>query len=167
MRKTILIPTDFTVKSLNLVKSAVNTHEDCELEIILLHGLYLPESISELLFFRKKQAIRELETQEFVESCQLIQTKYGTRIASLSVDIFSGYNQAAFENYLEGNRVEEIYAFTDYAFEAKHKRSFDLMPMIERAGVNLMRVKWVDHGSRRDLDRNQLAALFFGHFSSS
>ncbi|GGF50028.1 hypothetical protein [Echinicola rosea] len=167
MRKTVLIPTDFTVKSLNLVKSALNANENCQLEIIILHGLYLPDSITEMLFFRKKEAIRKLENPAFEKSCQLLLSKYGSRIESLGVDLFSGYNRGAFENYLEGNRVDEIYAFSDHDFKPCHKRSFDLMPLIEKTSVHLTKVKWVDHGRRHDLDRNQLAALFFGHFSPS
>jgi len=167
MRKTVLIPTDFSVKSLNLVKSALNSNEEFSLEIILLHGMDLPDSISELLFFNKLETIRKLESVEFQEACQLLQNKYGSRIESLSADLFMGYNQNAFENYIEGNRVEEIYAFADHTFEPCHKRSFDIMPFIEKASINLMRVKWIGHGKKHNLEHHQMSALFFGHFSSS
>lgn len=167
MRKTVVIPTDFTVKSLNLVKSALNANEECSLEIILLHGMHQPDSISELLFFEKRETIRKMESAEFQSACQLLQNKYGSRIESLSADLFMGFNQSAFENYIEGNRVEEIYAFSDYTFQPRHKRSFDLMPFIEKASINLMRVKWIGHGKKKEADQIQLASLFFGYFSPS
>lgn len=167
MRKTVLIPTDFSVESVNLVKTALNSNEEDSFEIILLHGLYLPDTMTELILFRKKETIRKLENAAFRESCQMLLSKYGKRIESLSVDLFTGFNQSAFENYLEANRVDEIYALAESRFKGPHKRSFDLMPFVKKASVHLFKIRWVDLGKDSYMDRNQLSALFFGHFSSS
>ncbi|MBD8490864.1 hypothetical protein IFO69_19080 [Echinicola sp. CAU 1574] len=164
--KTILIPTDFSVKSLNIVKSALSINDDCELEILLVHGIYLPDSMTDLLLFSKKKLLQDLETAEFRASCQMIASKYESRLLELSLDIFSGYNQSAFENYLEANQIDEIYAPTDHAFKPRHKNSFDMMPFIHRSTTNLVKVKRMEVGENFRQERNELSGLFFSELSS-
>ncbi|UCS91738.1 hypothetical protein KZP23_13390 [Echinicola marina] len=165
-KKTILIPTDFSVKSLNIVKSALSINGDCELRILMVHGLELPDSMTDLLLFSKKKLLEELETDEFRASCQMLISKYDLNLIELSVDIFSGYNRRAFENYLEANEVDEIYALTDHEFSPKHKRSFDLMPFINKSSTHLIKVKWMSLGENFKQERDELSGIFFNQLSS-
>lgn len=137
MRKTILIPTDFTVQSLNTLKSILNvTSSDTSLDIILLHGLNLSDSIRDLLFYSKNQQIESLTNPEFEEACEVIKNKFDSKISSLRVDLFSGYNVAAFNNYLEGNRVSEIF-ISDKKLQLANKKSFDLSKFIQKSMVTV------------------------------
>src|SRR5690606_5790643 len=110
MARTVLIPTDFTVNSLNIVKVALqkNYHED-KINLILVHGLMASTSITELLFYSKRKTLCKLETPEFQASCKLLLSKFEDRIERMTVDIFSGINQSAFENYTSANNVEEAF----------------------------------------------------------
>ncbi|WP_186755170.1 adenine nucleotide alpha hydrolase family protein [Echinicola salinicaeni] len=165
-KKTILIPTDFSVKSLNIVKSALSINGDCELRILLVHGLELPDSMTDLLLFSKKKLLEELETKEFRASCQMLISKYDSNLIELSVDIFSGYNKRAFENYIEANEVDEIYALADHDFLPRHKSSFDLMPFINKSSTNLIKVKWMSLGENFKQERDELSGIFFNQLSS-
>ena len=140
MRKTVLIPTDFTVQSLNILKSVLSTNPSTiKLDIILLHGLTLNDSIRDLLFSSKHQQIESLTTPEFDEACEVIKNKFDSQISSLRVDLFTGYNVSAFINYLEGNRVVEIYVSNNKPVFT-NKKSFDLSRFIEKSAVNVITV---------------------------
>ena len=163
MSKTILIPTDFSVKSLNLAKTALQKDKG-KLDIILIHGLLLSDSITELLFYSKKKLLAKLETPEFQDSCQLLLSKYEEKINSLTIDVFSWKSQSAFDNYLDANEVKDAYIPVNYEFEFKNPSSFDLIPFFRKANLQLHEVDWHPVEPKiAEKHSNQLAEIFFTH----
>lgn len=164
MAKTILIPTDFTVESLNLAKIALqNSLEKGEkLKVILVYGQWVSSSINDLLFYSKAKVLEKLESEEFKASCQILLGKYENTIEQMTIEIFSGRNQNAFENYLLGSKVTEAYIPNNYTFKLKNSSSFDLMPYLTKSKLPLVEVNWdkatiQDHENSKD----ELSALFF------
>lgn len=109
MPKTILVPTDYSIRSLHILKHALARDHTDSLHIVFFTGVRLHDSITELLFFSRRDIIANLTTNEFREACQIIRNKYSTRIASLRFEIFTGLTQAAFENFLQGNGITEVF----------------------------------------------------------
>ncbi len=161
MTKTILIPTDFSVQSLNVFKDAMTRLGDTKAKVLLVHGISLSDSISDLLFFSKSQLIEKLETEEFVSSCWLMQNRFRSRIESLHVDIFTGFNVAAFNQYIEANKVDEAFLPVSYKFIRRHKRSFDLVPFIKKSSLRATEVNCDELIEPTWIETEQLAALFF------
>ncbi|MDR7132129.1 hypothetical protein J2X69_004496 [Algoriphagus sp. 4150] len=166
MPKTILIPTDFTVKSLNLAKislqKALENNE--KLTLILIHGYWMPSSISDLLFYSKSKLLDKLETPDFKASCKLLMGKYEQVIEKMTIDIFSGTNQNAFDNYLEANNIQEVYLSKNYKFKFKSSNSFDLTPYFSKSKLNTIEVNWEAIPSvSQESSQDELAALFFNH----
>jgi hypothetical protein len=140
MRKTILIPTDFTVNSLNTLKAVLsNNPSDTSLDIILLHGMNLSDSIRDLLFFSKMKHIDALSNTEFEEACEVLCNKFDSHINSLKTDLFTGFNQNAFNNYLKANRVDKIF-IADKQQNFSNKNSFDLTGFIKKSGIELITI---------------------------
>lgn len=140
MKKTILIPTDFTVNSLNVLKSILIQNEEKQTyNVILLHGMSLSDSIRDLLFFSKSKQIDSLTNPEFEEAYEVIRNKFDSQISSLRIDLFTGYNLSAFNNYLEGNKVEQIF-ISDKKPVLTNKNSFDLSRFIEKCQVEVTKV---------------------------
>lgn len=138
MRKTILIPTDFTVNSLNTLKTVLaNNSSDTSLDIILLHGLTLSDSIRELLFFSKMKQIDSLTNNEFEEAYEVLCNKFDSQINSFKIDLFTGYNQTAFNSYLKANKVEKIF-IANRKQKLSHRKSFDLSPFIRKSNVEVI-----------------------------
>lgn len=166
MTKTILIPTDFTVKSLNLVKIALqeNQGKNHKVRLILVHGMWMSSSITELLFFSKRDLLDKLETEEFRSSCQLLLEKYKDQIEEMILDIFSGINQAAFSNYLEGNKVDEGYVSKNFKLKLKNSHSFDIIPFFTKSKIKLIEVNWNSIATTsQECSTDELSALFFNH----
>ena len=164
MAKTILIPTDFTVESLNLVKIALqnNSDSDEKLRIILVYGHWTSSSITELLFYSKGKILEKLENDEFKCSCKMLLGRYEEIIEHMSIDIFSGTNQNAFQNYLEGNEVTEAYISNNYKFKLQNNSSFNLIPFFTKSKLTLFEINW-DSVSTENIEsrNNELSALFF------
>jgi hypothetical protein len=136
MKKTILIPTDFTVQSLSVLKSILSANaSNNTYDIILLHGFSLNDSIMDLLFFSKFQQINTLSSPEFKEACEVIKNKFASQINSIKTDLFSGYTVSSFNNYIEVNKVDEI-IMTDATPSFSHKNSFSLLRFIKKCNIN-------------------------------
>lgn len=166
MARTVLIPTDFTVNSLNIAKVALQkSYQDQEkIHLILVHGLMASTSITELLFYSKRNTLSKLETPEFQASCKLLLAKFEDRIERMTVDIFSGINQSAFENYTSANNVEEAFIPVNYKLKLKSSDSFDIIPFFRKSKLNLTEVNWEDFSMpAKERRQDELAAMFFTH----
>lgn len=162
MIKNILIPTDFTVESLNLVKSFLKQKKsDFVCNIILLHGTTLSDSITDLLFFSKSRAIESLSNKAFEEACDIIRNKYDSQINIVKKDIFTGKNQAAFDHYIAANKIDEAYIPSDYTSGRTDGKSFDLIPYIKKSSLHVKEVKW--RNTEAVPEKGKLAEVFFSH----
>jgi hypothetical protein len=158
MSKTILIPTDFSIESLNLLKEAARTAGDEASRMVLVYGVYLPDSIIDLLFFSKQRLIQELSNKDFEDACRIIQNKYHSQIRAVQVELFTGTTQAAFQGFVEGLGVDHVFVPKNYALKINTSRSFNTMPYIRRSGLAITEVSWasLNHVPEKDL----LAELF-------
>ena len=74
--KTVLIPTDFSIESLNTVKGALKQCEGENTNLILVYGVYLSDSITDLLFFSKPKYLSTLQSEKFTQACEILKNKY-------------------------------------------------------------------------------------------
>ena len=147
MKKTILIPTDFTVQSLSILKSIlISNSSKTKLDIILLHGFSLSDSIMDLLFFSKYQEINNLSSTEFKESCEVIKNKFDSQINSLKIDLFSGYTISSFNSYIEINKVNEIFV-SDEEPNFTSKSSFNLSRFIKKCKIEATTINSVSNAT--------------------
>lgn len=132
MRKTILIPTDFTITPLLLLKHAA-AQTTTPLDVVFLYCTTLPDSITDLLFYSPKKIIEAAVTTAFSEGCAVIQNKYPEKIQSIRFELFHGRSVDAFQIMAEMSAIDEvIIAQTPFA---SRKRSFDPAPIIRRSQV--------------------------------
>lgn len=158
MTKTILIPTDFSIESLNLFKHAAQEYQNESINVVFFHSIYTPFSITDLLFFSKRELIRELSTSDFHDACEIIAKKFESKIHSRRIEIFTGQNQQAFEQFLEANQVSEILIPKEYSFKLTDKRSVDPSAFIRKSKVPVKEVHWPQASGAPE--KNMLAELF-------
>lgn len=161
MAKTILIPTDFSVRLLKLVFRAIEDNPDSQLRLLLVHRVSLSDSITDMLFYSKKKLLQSLETKEFKESCNIILSRYEKKIESLKIELFSGFNSKAFQNFLEGNEVDEIYSPLNYSPLLKHSCSLDILPLLSNTKVEMTEVDMKSATRTITNQIEELSDLFF------
>lgn len=159
MAKRILIPTDFSIDSLNVLKTFLQQDTTQEqYDVLLSCGYYLSESITDLLFFSKYKILRGLDTESFMDAVSIIQNKYANTLRSVRVDLFTGSVQSGFEDYVAGQRIDTIVYPANANFSPVFKKSFDLKKYILKTKKPKVSI---DHKtSDQSNGANDIAALF-------
>lgn len=157
--KRLLIPTDFSISSLNLVKSALEKLDNESHHITMVVGRESPNSITDLLFYSKEKALKDLMSNDFIDAIQLIQNRYSTKINSISFDILHSQNKNYIKNYISGNNFDLLILPEQLSFAKKTKQGFNLIPLFKEMEIETMYVNW-DH-EERSKETNKISDLFF------
>lgn len=156
----ILVPTDFTVRSLLPVKKAIEQLPYATLSVFLLHGIYLPTSITDMLYFSKHRVIRELQEPEFEDACALLKSKYYSRIHTMVADVIVSNSNSHFSHYLEANAINELFIPENLQLNFSRGSSFDILPLMKRARIKSTTISF-DPQNSKYTDPAKIADLFF------
>lgn len=105
------------------------------LEIALLHGVFPPTSLTELLFTQKRKIIQELETPDFKSACRLLKNRFQSQLECMYLDIITSRKPPYFRNYLEANNFKEIYVPADFELNFAGKSSFNILPLFKKCSI--------------------------------
>lgn len=134
--RTILVQTDFTVNSLNLIIKALESAPDSEqVTLVLGYGINLTDSITELLFFSEAKLLSALRSEHFDEALDVIRNRYSKNIRSIEFKLFSGYTNSAFKNYVSGIGITEAFVDRGLEMTLPRNRSFDINPYILKSSL--------------------------------
>ena len=104
--KTILIPTDFSVQSLDLIKNAILNFPNQKVNIVLALGKKSMVSDFEPMIFL---GLRNSETIErtFVSKKNKLHLEHKNQISRIQIEVFTGTNKYAFDNFLVANNITD------------------------------------------------------------
>ncbi|MBD8082967.1 hypothetical protein [Chryseobacterium caseinilyticum] len=138
MSKTILIATDFSLESLNIMKKVLreknSSHDSGQFKILLVSGYDAGDSIRDLLFNNKGKILSKIRSAEFCEALSIIKNKYPDLVSKITCDIFTGYFQRTFDQYLKAADVEEAY-YSESLKEINHSGKFDIVPFLKKTDL--------------------------------
>ncbi|MEH6679912.1 MAG: hypothetical protein V7724_05155 [Sediminicola sp.] len=139
----ILIPTDFTVDSLEILTIALEGEKSQNLNITLVYGAHLSSSITDLLFFSKSSFIEKLQEPDFNEALAIIRNKYADRINSLRMDLFLGRTHGGFRDFVERNGITKVYIPKSEALlRVDGKKGFNLLPFLRNIDVESKEINY-------------------------
>ena len=134
MNKTILIATDYSLESLNILKKVMREKDASEdqnhYNILLVSGYDMGDSIRDLLFNTKSTIFNKIRPHEFCEAYEMIRNKYPHLINKIVCDIFTGSFQRTFNNYVKAENIEE--AYYSPSIKSRGNGKFDLIPYIRK-----------------------------------
>jgi hypothetical protein len=145
MKRTILIPTDFSASSLDLADHVIATAGEDQLVIVLTHCTLLPDSITELLFFSKEELIGSLRNPEFNKTYKAMLDRHTDKNVTVGIDLFTGWNQSAFNLFLEGNQIEEAVIPRPYNPTLNRERSFDPIPFVRKSPLKITEIAFCNN----------------------
>lgn len=157
MRELILIPTDFSVSSLNGLKHALKNSETTANSYMLVFVSNASNSITDLLFLSKRQVIESHSNELFMEALSILKNKYTDRIQSLTIEPFFGFTKAAFNNFVTANKVVEIYVPSDKN-NAQHPELKTITNYVKKLGLPHKTVTWEQEVE--DYSSNTIMQLF-------
>ncbi|ANW95639.1 hypothetical protein AXE80_04810 [Wenyingzhuangia fucanilytica] len=154
----ILVPTDFSIESLSLLIGALE-NENNSVDIVLVYGMSLPTSITELLFFSKQKCLEELQNIEFLNALSDVKEVYKDKINSITSDFFHGFNKNAFQNYLQGHGINKAYIPDDGKSILSNKRKgFDLISFIKKSDTDICEIRYPNGENLKLVGFNMLIA---------
>ncbi len=133
---TILIPTDFTVGSLELMNILARNTEN-KLNFILFHAFDMPGSLVEAMSRAGINSHNKLITENLRLACKRIKAN-NSNIANISFRNMYGTTIAAFKNYAEANAIDMIALPPDFRFVHITRDSVDPTRMFKKSGLPLL-----------------------------
>jgi hypothetical protein len=137
--RNVLIPTDFSVASLDLADKTAQSLEGETINIILFHAFEMPSSEGDLFDIRGKLPYAELVTEAFRNACKRIKLQHSKTIRSIVIRHQYGNTAAVFRNFADANDIDLIVCPDFYVFQAVHPGSVNPIPMFQKGGVPLMK----------------------------
>lgn len=158
MHKNVLIPTDFQIVSLNIIKKVISDlNENDTVTITLLHGYLLSENITDLLFYSRKEILNQIVPPNFIEGCSLLKNKFTSQVVQINIDLFHGLTKRTFESFVTSNNIQSIYIPIGLNYKRATKKSYDLIPYISKCGDN---ISYVHFESSQDESLESFSDLF-------
>lgn len=122
----VIIPTDFSVKSLSFIVEFLKNNPLEAYNIVLIHGYDVPQTVSDLLFFSKSKLLKKLQTNEFKDALLIIKNRFESNIKSISFDFITNDSKPYINNYLQIQNQNIIVSIENYTMQFKDKNSFDI-----------------------------------------
>jgi len=136
--RRILIPTDFTINSLQLVEYAILNFPDTKLDIVLIAGYRLPDTRWGVTHFHEREKIREQVSGKFKEAKRRIVLEHKNAIETISFELFTGVNSFAFQNFLEQINVDDAVVPSKKALFCPNSKWFDTTDFIKSNMKNVI-----------------------------
>jgi hypothetical protein len=100
----ILIPTDFSERSLNQLDTFIRNHEYEGFECVLMFYDFLDDSITDLLFYSQTKFLKEKMPKDFETKFEDIKLKYAIK-CKITILPFHGFTTNDFKDFLEANGI--------------------------------------------------------------
>lgn len=141
MKKTILIPIDWNVESLNTLKFVLSAGEFTSVDIVLMYAHKLSDSITDMLFYSPSNIIGSYTTPLFEEAISILRNRHETIVNSVSIELFHGYGVNALKKFVEARGIDIIYIPKRYSLKLE-KRGFNPIPIIKKSKLAYKEIEW-------------------------
>jgi hypothetical protein len=136
--KTLLIPTDFNLASLNCIPGLVQSYAPEKVEVILVHMMKVTDNIGELLMLSRRSSEYRHISEDFYKACARLKRLYAANINNIRIEFFYGSTVAVFKNFLEANEVDAIVMLEDYDYRMLNNNSTQPALLANRSGYELI-----------------------------
>ena len=130
--KTILIPTDFTSASLQLIEESILFLQPVPVNILLFHAFEMPTSMQDITGFDNKPHLQVMN-EPFRKGCKRIKAKYPLNVYNILFRHMYGNTVSVFKHYLRFNKVDGIVYPESCILQAVHHRSVHPGKMIKKS----------------------------------
>lgn len=136
--KTLLVPTDFKLQSLNCIPELIEDFYPAKLNIILVHMMQITDDIQELLMLSRRSAEYQHISQSFYNTCASLKRNYSESIHDISIEFFYGSTVVVFKNFLEANQVDAVVLLKNYQYKLLNKNSIEPALLVNRCGKQVV-----------------------------
>ncbi|MDQ6481388.1 hypothetical protein [Dyadobacter sp. LHD-138] len=149
--KTIIIPSDFSIESIQVAETIVRNAKE-EVRILFIHMFHVADDIQDLLFSNYRKKEYEFVSDEFRHECAMLKNVYTGRLKSITVEFFYGSKLAVFKNFLDYNNADFIAYSKSYGMPKLGKSSIDALPVIHKCGLPLIDADEINNSVFSDIE---------------
>lgn len=128
--KHVLIPTDFSIRSLRVVHGVVERFGGEPLNIVMMHAVEMPASIMDLMMLSRRSSHYDLITADYKDACEIIRNKYASTIKSLKTAFLVGNGKGVFRNFLLYHNIDIIACAAKEEFRKAGESSYNPAELI-------------------------------------
>ena len=136
--RNILVPTDFSSASFDLVEKAIQTMGEQVVNITMFHAFQIPFFVSDLIR-NQRQPYRDLLTDSFRNNCKQIKQQFPKQVNSIVFRHLYGNTPAVFRHFVDANDIDLIVYPEQYEFVPVHPDSVNPDRMFKKSNVPLLR----------------------------
>ena len=130
--KKILLPTDFSIKSLQLIEYAVLNFRETPIDILLVSGYRLPWNSWDLVNFSHSRELRTLTDRDYLKAKAILLQEHSHEIRQIETELFTGTNGQAFRHFIERHEVTDALIPSEKFLNYKSQRTFDPSSLIRK-----------------------------------
>lgn len=157
--KKIIIPTDFTVESLQLIEYAILNYPDEKLDVILAFGYKIPLHEIEIIKFSAISVIHKTTSEKFLRAKKNILIEHSDRLNSINIELFCGLNSVVFQNFLKEHKIQDAIVPQNNYICLKNNKCYDLTPIIRKNVENVIEVELMNRSV--EMKRTRFSLLGF------
>jgi len=136
--KHVLIPSDFSRQSIELVSLVVNQFPGEKISIILFHAFDIPDSEAHIMRYASERRLAGLVNEEFRRACRRVSVTHAN-IREVNIRCFYGNTSFVFQNFLEANKIDIIVFPDGYSPKMLSPNSIDPAGLIYKSGLPVIR----------------------------
>lgn len=137
----IILPTDFSIGSLQPVHEVMQYHRHDVVRVTLLHLVDIPSGIGDLLFRLRRMEERFPIPQSFLDACEVLANRYDSRLTTISPMIRYGSTAGFLENLISGLKADVVYYQAGFKEQSPFDDSIQLIPLLKRAHANIVQLE--------------------------
>lgn len=131
--KNILIPTDFSPGSLDMI-ATVAAGADAKVNVILFHAFDMPVSLVDAMVRTGANGHYSMVTENLRVKCRKIKTT-NQMVGNISFRFMYGTSAALFRNFAAANRLDMIALPENYFFVPVVRESVNPQHMFKKSGI--------------------------------
>ncbi|TXF89137.1 hypothetical protein FUA23_11540 [Neolewinella aurantiaca] len=136
--KRILIPTDYTPESLQLIEYAFLNFPDTRLDIVLLAGCKMFESKWRIMHFTPQDFIYQQMNDEFIQEKRHMILEHKGQLGQIQFELFTGSNSFAFQNFLLTLDADTAVLPDDGVLMNPDRKWFDTTSYLRKSVANII-----------------------------
>jgi hypothetical protein len=136
--RNVLVPTDFSSASFDLVEKAIHTMGEQVVNITMFHAFQMPFFVSNLVRNQRKP-YHDLLTDVFRNNCKQIKQQYPKQVNTIVFRHLYGNTPAVFRHFVDANDIDLIVYPDQYEFFPVHPDSVNPDSMFKKSRVPLLR----------------------------
>lgn len=133
--RNVLVPTDFSIDSLQLVERTIAALNDQTMNVILFHAFDMTCNAPDRLGNGTRIPYAHLLTDEFRNACRRIKTANARTVQNIHIRHFYGSTAPVFRNFIDANDIDLIICPAHFKFNLVTPQSIDPVKLFKRSGV--------------------------------